>query len=314
MSARCSLVVNGKSVRVSTGDTPLEAALADGMISPAHGLNGQGSAPAPRRAQTRSHRSEAVKLSLPRPAAIEAPRPLALPTRSATAQKRVGTVTEISALGPHTVEVVVTITRRLALEPGHQVVATFEGFAPVTLSPTLRVDGSAELNELVFHLRLSPDGGGLGHAFGETIALDHPVKIKGPVGRGFYRPGGGRLVLLAAETGFAPIWSIARAARYIDPAREVALMVGARDPLDLYMRPSLDWLRATGVTRIVMVSDRSRQRPPEVRPGPLTAHMPSLRSTDVVHVAGDASTVGAVEILAAASGARCYPVLLDAGI
>ena len=42
MSARCSLVVNGKSVRVSTGDTPLEAALADGMIAPAPGLNGQG--------------------------------------------------------------------------------------------------------------------------------------------------------------------------------------------------------------------------------------------------------------------------------
>ena len=41
MSARCSLVVNGKSVRVSTGDTPLEAALADGhdRLRPgAHGV------------------------------------------------------------------------------------------------------------------------------------------------------------------------------------------------------------------------------------------------------------------------------------
>jgi NAD(P)H-flavin reductase len=314
MSARCSLVVNGKSVRVSTGDTPLEAALADGMIAPSPGLNGQGAAPAPRRAQSRAHRSESVKLSLPRPAAIEAPRPLALPSRPAAAQKRVGTVTEITSLGPHTVEVVVTITRRLALEPGHQVVVTFEGFEPVTLSPTLRVDGSAELNELVFHLRLGHGGTGLAHAFGEAIGLDHSVKVKGPVGRGYYRPGSGRLVLVAAETGFAPIWSIARAARYLDPAREITLMVGARDPLDLYMRPSLDWLRATGVTRIVVVSDRTRQRPPEVRPGPLTAHLPSLRSTDVVHVAGDASTVGAVEILAASAGARCYPVLLDAGL
>lgn len=314
MSARCSLVVNGKSVRVSTGDTPLEAALADGMIAPSPGLNGQGAAPAPRRAQSRAHRSESVKLSLPRLAAIEAPRPLALPSRPAAAQKRVGTVTEITALGPHTVEVVVTITRRLALEPGHQVVVTFEGFEPVTLSPTLRVDGSAELNELVFHLRLEHGGTGLAHAFGDAIGLDHSVKVKGPVGRGYYRPGSGRLVLVAAETGFAPIWSIARAARYLDPAREITLMVGARDPLDLYMRPSLDWLRATGVTRIVVVSDRTRQRPPEVRPGPLTAHLPSLRSTDVVHVAGDASTVGAVEILAASAGARCYPVLLDAGL
>lgn len=314
MSARCSLVVNGKSVRVSTGDTPLEAALADGMIAPAPGLGGQGAGPAPRRAQSRAHRGEALKLSLPRAAAIDPPQRFALPTRPAAVQKRVGTVTEISAVGPQTFQVVVTITRRLALEPGHGVEITFAGFAPVTLSPTLRVDGSAELNELVFHIRQERDGFGLGHELIEALALDQPVKIKGPVGRGFYRSGGGRLVLVAAETGFGPIWSIAHAARYIEPARDIVLLVGARNPLDLYMRPALDWLRATGVTQIVSVSDRTRQRPPEVRPGPLTAHLPSLRSTDVVHVAGDASTVGAVEVLAAKMGARCHPILIDAGI
>jgi NAD(P)H-flavin reductase len=312
MSARCSLVVNGKSVRVSTGDTPLEAALADGMIASQPGLMGQGSGPLPRRAQARSHRSDAVKLALPRTGFAERPEAVAAPVKPLPAQKRVGTVTQITPLGPHTIEVVVTVTKRLLLEPGHGVVITFEGREPVTLSPTLRVDGAAELNELVFHLRLTGDRTALPDAFGEDIRLDHPVKIKGPVGRGYYRPGGGRLVLVAAETGFAPIWSIARAARYIEPAREVAIHIGARDPLDLYMRPSLDWLRATGVGRLVLVADRSRQRPPDVRPGPLTAHLPSLRTTDVVHVAGDASTVGAVEILAAAAGARCYPILLDA--
>ncbi|MCJ2080831.1 ferredoxin--NAD(+) reductase [Methylobacterium sp. J-090] len=312
MSARCSLVVNGKSVRISTGDTPLEAALADGMIAAPPGLMGQGSGPLPRRAQARSHRADAVKLTPPRAGLIERPETFGAPVKPAPAQKRAGTVTQITPLGPHTLEVVVTLTKRLALEPGHGVVAAFEGFEPVVLNPTLRVDGSAELNELVFHLRLTGDRTALPDAFGEEIVLDHPVKIKGPVGRGYYRPGGGRLVLVAAETGFAPIWSIARAARYIEPAREVAIHVGARDPLDLYMRPSLDWLRATGVGRLVLVADRSRQRPPDVRPGPLTAHLPSLRTTDVVHVAGDASTVGAVEVLAAAAGARCYPILLNA--
>ena len=72
MSARCSLVVNGKAVRVSTGDTPLEAALADGVIAPTTGLHGshllgQGSNPSPRRAQARLHRAEPVKLSSLRP-------------------------------------------------------------------------------------------------------------------------------------------------------------------------------------------------------------------------------------------------------
>ena len=40
MSARCSLVVNGKAVRISTGDTPVEAALAEGMIGSGSGLHG----------------------------------------------------------------------------------------------------------------------------------------------------------------------------------------------------------------------------------------------------------------------------------
>ena len=174
MSARCSLVVNGKSVRVSTGDTPLEAALADGMIAATPGAGGQGAGPAPRRAQSRAHRGEAIKLSLPRAAAIEPPSRLVLPSRPTAVQKRTGTVTEITALGPHTFQVVVTITRRLALEPGHGLDVTFENFAPVTLSPTLRVDGSAELNELVFHLRQDRDGFGLGHELVEALALRSP--------------------------------------------------------------------------------------------------------------------------------------------
>ncbi len=318
MSARCSLVVNGKAVRVSTGDTPLEAALADGVIAPTPGLHGshllgQGSAPSPRRAQARAHRGEAVKLSIPRPSAPQ-DAPVFAETKPAAQVRRTGTVTQIVPLCAHVIEVVVTITRRLDLQPGHQVTATFEGFEPIDASPTLRLDGTTELNELVFHLRYGHGCNPVAHALGEEILLGHPVKIKGPTGRGHYRPGGGRMLLVARDTGFAPIWAIARAARYIEPAREIVVVAGASDPLDLYMRPSLDWLRATGVSRITLVADRTRQRPPDVRPGPLTAHLSGLKTTDVVHVAGDASTVGAVEVLAAGAGARCYPILIADGL
>ena len=306
MSARCSLVVNGKSVRVSTGDTPLEAALAEGMIAPAQGVHGaaapgQASQPAPRRVPGRGHRPDMTKLPLTRPQPA-----IVLPEAKAVAAvKRAGAVSQVRTLSPHVAEIVVTVTRRLPLEPGHQVVLAVEGFEPLTLCPTLRVDGSAELNELVFHLPHDPTAPGLAAA-----AVGAAVKVRGPVGRAQYRPGGGRLILVSDGPGFGPIWSVARAARYIEPARDMAVLVGARDPLDLYMRPALDWLRATGIGRLTLVADRSRQRPPDVRPGPLTAHVPQLRTTDVVHVAGSASTVGAVEVLAAAAGARCYPVLV----
>ena len=305
MSARCSLIVNGKAVRVSTGDTPVEAALAEGMIAPLQalhgtGLLGQGPGTAPRRMKTRRTRADALKLATSTAAPIVATEPRRVPSTT-----RKGTLTELRVLSPHVVEAVVTLEKRMGLEPGHQVALSIEGLGPVTMTPTLRVDGSAELNELVFHLPHDPAAPGLAAA-----AVGAAVKVRGPVGRAQYRPGGGRLILVSDGPGFGPIWSVARAARYIEPARDMAVLVGARDPLDLYMRPALDWLRATGIGRLTLVADRSRQRPPDVRPGPLTAHVPQLRTTDVVHVAGSASTVGAVEVLAAAAGARCYPVLV----
>ncbi|AWN38634.1 ferredoxin--NAD(+) reductase [Methylobacterium radiodurans] len=309
MSARCSLIVNGKAVRVSTGDTPVEAALAEGMIGSVQALHGtallgQGPGPAARRMRARRSRPDAlVSAALPGQR-IEPAEARTLPQAS-----RKGSLTEVRVLSPHVVEAVVTLTKRIDLEPGHQVAVSFEGLGPLTLAPTLRIDGTTELNDLVFHLpRCERDGSLI-----EALAPNAAVKLKGPVGRGQYRPGGGRLVLVASGTGFAPIWSIAHAARYIEPAREMHLIVGARDALDLYMRDSLDWLRRTGVARLVLIADRGRQRPPDVRPGPLTAHLPTLRATDVVHVAGCASTVGAVQVLAASVGARCYPIPVDLG-
>ncbi|MBE7248396.1 MAG: ferredoxin--NAD(+) reductase, partial [Actinomycetospora chiangmaiensis] len=236
MGARCSLVVNGRSVRVSTGDTPLEAALAEGMIAPLpplHGtlLAGQGAvAPSGRRPPARRARAEALRPALPG-APIQGQEEAA----AAPVTLRKGTVTEIRRLSPGIVEVVATLTKRPTGEPGHQALVTFAGLPAMTLSPTLRVDGAAEINEAVFHIPRDPEGDPV-----DAIRLDQPVRLKGPVGRGQYRPGGGRLVLVAAGAGFGPIWAIARAARYVEPAREVALAVGARDALDLYMRESLD--------------------------------------------------------------------------
>lgn len=308
MRARCSLVVNGRAVRCSTGDTPLEAALAEGMIAPVpglHGVNllGQAAAPAGRRAPSRRGRETHYPLpEVPetRPAAVTARVP-----QERARQTLKGSLTEIRRLGPGVVEVVATLLRRPLHEPGQSYTVSLPGLPPLDLCPTLRVDGSAELCEAVFHLPRDPDGDPV-----DALALGQDVKLKGPFGRSHYRPGGGRLVLAASGAGFGPIWAIAHAARYIEPGRDMALAVSARDALDLYMRDSLDWLRGTGVGRIVLCAERGRQRPPDVRPGSLGAHLPHLRATDVVHVAGDVATVGAVQALAGAVGARCFPIIV----
>lgn len=314
MSPRCSLVVNGKAVRVSAGDTSVEAALAEGMIAPAQathgaGLMGQAPGPASRRAVPRGHRPETGRLA-PRPPLAEGDRLEPVP---APVARRAGTLTEVTPLSPRVLQAVMTLTRPLPLEPGHQVEIALPGRRTALLSPTFRIDGAAELNELVVHLPRSPEAPSLAEALGSAIPLGALVRVKGPCGRAYYRPGSGRLVLVCEGTGFSQVWSIARAARYRETAREMVLAVGAADPLDLYMRPALDWLTATGVARIVLASERARQRPPDVRPGPLTAHIPHLRTTDVVHVCAGAATTGTVEVLAAAAGARCYPVTLPDG-
>ncbi|MBE7249611.1 MAG: ferredoxin--NAD(+) reductase, partial [Actinomycetospora chiangmaiensis] len=211
MGARCSLVVNGRSVRVSTGDTPLEAALAEGMIAPVQtqagtplagqGVAHQGAARPARRPPAHRARPESLRPGLPAapiPGQVEAP-PIPVAVRK-------GTVTEIRRLSPGIVEVVATLTKRPTLEPGHQARVTFAGLPTLTLAPTLRVDGAAELNEAVFHIPRDPEGGWV-----DAIRLDQPMRLKGPVGRGQYRPGGGRLVLVAAGAGFGAIWAIARA-------------------------------------------------------------------------------------------------------
>ncbi len=309
MRARCSLVVNGRSVRCSTGDTPLEAALAEGMIAPVpglHGVNllGQAAAPASRRSSSRRGREAPYALPEIPQTRADAATPARAP-RETPRQSLKGTLTGLRRLGPGVVEVVASLNRRPLHEPGQHFSVSLPGLPPLDLAPTLRVDGSAEITEAVFHLARDPDGDPL-----DTLAVGQDVKLKGPFGRNHYRPGGGRLVLAASGAGFGPIWAIAHAARYIEPGRDMTLTVSARDALDLYMRDSLDWLRGTGVGRIVLCAERGRQRPPDVRPGSLGAHLPYLRATDVVHVAGDVATVGAVQALAGAVGARCFPIIV----
>jgi NAD(P)H-flavin reductase len=281
------------------------------MIAPVPGLHGthllgQGAAPAARRAQARRGREAPSPLP-------EVPEGRPAPVRSAPPQEKArqslkGTLTEVRRLGPGIVEIVAALPRRPLHEPGQLYTVTLPGLPALNLGPTLRVDGSAELTEAVFHLPRDPEGDALDAL--DALAPGLEIKLKGPLGRSHYRPGGGRLVLAATGAGFAPIWAIARAARYVEPDREMALSIGARDALDLYMRESLDWLRDTGVARIVLCAERGRQRPPDVRAGPIGAHLPHLRASDVVHVAGDGATVGAVQALAGAVGARCYPIVV----
>ncbi|MFE1598387.1 FAD-binding oxidoreductase [Methylobacterium sp. ID0610] len=217
--------------------------------------------------------------------------------------RRRGVVTGLAPLSPGIVEVTLALARPLAVLPGQSVACTFAGFPARDYSPTLRSDGSGELNELVLHLRRRP-GGLVSSAIGRRIRVGHAVEVRGPFGRAFHRPGPGRLVLVGVGTGWAPIWSIARAARFREPARAMVLIAGARDPADLHMGEALDWLRRSGVEQVAAAS--GGQPAPSRPAGRLTTHLPHLRATDVVHVAGSPALVAAVRLLAASMNATCH--------
>jgi ferredoxin len=72
--------------------------------------------------------------------------------------KVAGIVAEIGRLSPEVIEVAVALQSPLQYRPGQYVRAKFAGFPAREYSPTCRLDGAFDANELIFHVRLLPGG------------------------------------------------------------------------------------------------------------------------------------------------------------
>jgi 3-phenylpropionate/trans-cinnamate dioxygenase ferredoxin reductase subunit len=151
-------------------------------------------------------------------------------------------------------------------------------------------------------------GGRVSSALGATIKAGHRVKLKGPFGSAFLRPGQNeqRLVLVASGTGFAPIWSIADAAMRENSRRELVLAVGARSIEMLYMIPALLRLARCPNAMIIPVVDKPQTVTAAVHTGSPVDYLPTLYADDIVYAAGSPRLVEAVKDTAKASGASCY--------
>jgi NAD(P)H-flavin reductase/ferredoxin len=305
VTAHPTLLINGRRIKASPGDTLLDAGLANRIVMPHDCCTGQCST-----CRVRVYDGEvddegtregdtvlACQATVSGNSVIEFDE-VPLPA------KRSGTVTSIESISPDILEVAVTLSKPLTHLPGQYVKVSFAGFPSRDYSPTLRVDGTCELNELIFHIRACPDGA-VSSQLGRGIGLGHRVRVRGPFGSAFFRKAEGRIVLVATGTGWAPIWSVARAARYHQPNREMIVVVGTRNADNLYMQPSLDWLRETGVQQITMTCTDSRAKAP-IQAGRPTVHLPRLQATDTVYAAGAPEMVAAVEFLAGIGGAACH--------
>lgn len=295
---------NGRPVSARDGETLFDAALSGAMLIPSDCSAGQ----------CGCCRVKVVSGSVDDAGTREADTVLACQARVAgeanitfeplpAPVKRAGRVTEVNTLSPEMIEVVVKLTAPLEYRPGQYVRAKFSGFPAREYSPTLRLDGTSQPDELIFQIRRVP-GGVVSAELGQGIAAGLPVSVQGPFGTAYLRDDSeGPLVLVSGGSGWAPIWAVAKAARMKQRNRPVHVVAGARETANLYMQQSLQWLSENGVS---VVGTAEQDAAAGVQQGLPTDFLPELDASHTVYVAGPPGLVDAVKKRAKAVHAQVY--------
>ncbi|HEX7073168.1 MAG TPA: ferredoxin--NAD(+) reductase, partial [Hyphomicrobiaceae bacterium] len=115
-----------------------------------------------------------------------------------------------------------------------------------------------------------------------------------------------RLILVATNTGFAPIWSIAVAALRENPHRMMMIIAGGRTVESLYMAPALVQLARFPNVLVIPVCSTPQTVSSAVQLGRPTDFLPNLLPSDVLYVCGAPRMVDSVKMIAARAGATCY--------
>lgn len=304
--SKCNLTVNGKPIRANVGDTLIDAGIGGRILIPHDCCSGQcetcritvASGTVDDQGTADGNTVLACQATVAGDACIvfdDVP----------VVGKRSGVVSTIRALSPEVLEVIVLLSRPFEYFPGQYVSLGFRGFPARDYSPTVRMNGDLNKRELVFHIKRLP-GGVVSSQLGSAIQLGHRVQVRGPFGRAFLRrpESGGVLVLIASGTGWAPIWSIARAACLGGMQRDMIVIAGARDMANLYMRSALAWLIDNEVAEVIATSRIGHGG--RVVAGRPDNYLPLLGQSDIVHVAGAPRFVDAVRRKARKVAARCY--------
>jgi CDP-4-dehydro-6-deoxyglucose reductase, E3 len=218
-----------------------------------------------------------------------------------------GDVVQVDEIAADIFEIAIAPKHQLAMWPGQYCKFAFKGFPARIFSPTSPLDGIDTSDGLMrLNVKRVRDGRVTQH-LGRTIRAGHRVKIEGPYGHAFLRPGQtNRLVLVGSGTGFAPIWALATGALRENPSREILLIAASRSTDSFYMPPALlVAARFPGVRVIANAAGMTldNQQLTQTR---VIDHIPELTSADIVYVAGAPALVDAVGTLAAASGATFY--------
>lgn len=217
-----------------------------------------------------------------------------------------GVLSSLRVLSADVMEVGLKVDRPLPYHAGQYAQVRFEGYPSRPFSITLPLQGRPASRLIWFHVRRMKQGR-VTAALGKHIRPGHRVAVTGPFGSAHFRPDhGGRLILVATSTGFAPIWSIAVAALREDPDRQIMIIAGGRSVESLYMAPALVQLAAFRNVVVVPVCSTPHNLTGVVHLGRPPDFLPRLLPTDVLYACGAPGMVDAVKALAARVGAVCY--------
>jgi len=209
-------------------------------------------------------------------------------------------------VAPDIFELSIAPEKSIAYLPGQYFRFAFNGFPARAYSPTASFDG--RIGGRVMHLNVKRlRDGRVTSALGNAIRPGHRLRIEGPFGRAFLRPGGrGRLILAGSGTGFAPIWAIACMALRENRDRPIVVIAGARRLPALYMTPILALIARLPNVTVIPTIEEGPSPHPSVRLGRIEAHMPPLTATDIVYACGSPRMVEALAEGVNKAGATFY--------
>lgn len=217
-----------------------------------------------------------------------------------------GVLSALAPLSSEAVEVRVKTDQALHYHPGQYAQVQFRGYPSRPFSITHPLRGTPGSRTLSFHIRRM-QGGRVTSALGKRIKPGHQVKLTGPFGSAYFRPNhNGRIILVATNTGFAPIWSIAIAALREKPQRSMVVIAGGRSIESLYMSPALMQLARFPNVHVVPVCSTPQNVTDAVRLGRTADVLPRLHPSDVLYACGAPPMVESVKAIAAQAGVTCY--------
>lgn len=216
-----------------------------------------------------------------------------------------GVLTSLRPLSPEVMEVGIATDRALPHHAGQFAQVRFHGYPSRPFSITYPVWSNQRHGVIWFHIRRM-NSGRVTAALGKRIALGHRVELTGPYGSAHFRANlESRLILVATNTGFAPIWAVAIAALREKPDRMMMIISGGRTLDALYMEPALAQLARFPNVHVVPVCSTPQNVRPTVRPGRPTDYLPRLLASDVVFACGAPEMVESIRSMASRVGATC---------